>query len=430
MKLPISDIQFDEEKAKTIEPEMIEMIAKSIKDVGLIHEVIVHSMNITVENGRDVVAPPYKLEVGLKRLLAYKLLGLTEIECKLVPPDADPDKAEELSIHENLKRANLPWWQEIKLVEAAHALYQKRHDKRKARGRGRPASGDNDEVWGMRQTAEALGMSLGRVSQDISLVKAVEQDPGLRAVKDKRTAMKLVRNTVKRFTAEEEAGGDDTFISGDVPRNDLLFGDSREVLKHLPDQCFDACITDPPWLKFQGRTELEKDEATDKVFIEVFRVLRYNTFLYAFVGFEDWYYYRDFLPRLGFSVSKTPLIWAKEGAMSTQGVSAWEYNRNFELILLAVKGTPALVKSTNQSGVLTHKIVPPRNMIHPHEKPVGLMQKLIGDCTFEGASILDPFAGSSACLEAAMTMKRTYLGIERDREAYVKGRRRLNLKLE
>jgi adenine-specific DNA-methyltransferase len=430
LKLPIAEIQYDETKAAQIEPEMIETIAKSIKDVGLIHEVIVHSLNITNDGGREVVAGPYRIEVGLKRLLAHKLLGLAEIECKLVPPNSDPDKAEELSIHENLKRANLPWWQEIKLVEAAHALYQKRHDKRKSRSRGRPAAGESDEVWGMRETAAALGMSLGRVSQDISLVKAVEQDPGLRNVKDKRTAMKLVRNTVKRFIAEEETGGDDAFTGGVVPRNDLLFGDSRVVLAQLPNQCFDACVTDPPWLRFQGRTELEKDEATDRVFVEVFRVLRFNTFLYAFVGFEDWYYYREYLPRIGFTVSKTPLVWAKEGAMSPVGVAAWEYNRNFELILLAVKGTPALTKSVNQSGVLTHKIVPPRNMIHPHEKPVGLMQKLIGDCTYEGASILDPFAGSAACLEAAVTMKRTYLGIERDREAYLKGRARLNLKQE
>jgi DNA modification methylase len=431
VKLPIADIQYDEEKAKAIDPEEIKKIAGSIKDVGLIHEVIVHSLNITHENDRDVVGPPYRLDVGLKRLLATKSLGLVEIECKYVPfspsTDVDADRMEELSIHENLKRSN-DWYREAELVRAAHELYQKRHDKRLVRGRGRPKKEDEDlPTWTIRDTAAALGRSLGSVSQDINLVRAVELHPALRAVKDKRTAMKLARVHTQRLTAEEEQGGDDTF-TGRVPRNDLLCGDSALVLKSLPDTSFDACITDPPWLRFRGRMELEKDEATDKVFFQVFRVLRYNTFLYAFVGVDDWFYYRDYLPRLGFTVSKTPLIWVKEGAMSPQGVASWEYNRNFELVLLAVKGTPSLVKEVNQSGVLNFPIVHPRKAIHPHEKPVELLRKLIGDCTNKGASILDPFAGSAAVLQAARETERTFLGIERDPTFYRNGRKRLELK--
>lgn len=33
MKLPIADIHYDDEKAKVVEPEIIERIAGSIKDV-------------------------------------------------------------------------------------------------------------------------------------------------------------------------------------------------------------------------------------------------------------------------------------------------------------------------------------------------------------------------------------------------------------
>jgi hypothetical protein len=436
VKLNIDDIAYDPIKASEIEPETIDKIAGSIKDVGLIHEIIVHPVNIPLANEKlgdpgPGIERKYNVLVGLKRLLAAKKLGHTEIEARIVDEATDPSKAEELSIHENLKRSNLEWWQEIKLVEAAHRMYQTRHDKRSNRARrGRPSEEEGTVVWGLRDTAAALGMSLGRVSQDINLVRAVENNPALRNVKDKRTATKLVRAATKRYVAEEGSGGDDAFVKGDVPRDDLLFGDSMSVLKLIPDMCFDACITDPPWLKFQGRTQLEKDEHTDQVFKEVFRVLRYNTFLYAFVGFEDWYYYRDYLPRLGFTVSKTPLIWAKEGAMSPVGVAAWEYNRDFELILLAVKGTPALSKEVNQTGVLKSKIVPPRNMIHPHEKPILLLRKLIEDCTYEGGSILDPFAGSAAVLEAAKSLKRSYLGIERDRAFFVNGRKRLGLEVE
>jgi len=425
LKIPIANIRYDETKAAQVEPEIIERIASSIKMVGLIHEVIVRKTNIT--DDASLLDPPYSLSVGLKRLLAHKHLGMTEIEVKLDESDRSTDEIEERSLHENLKRAQLEWWQEVQLVAAAHMFYQKRNDQRTKRTRGRPSAEESEVRWTVRDTAAALGMSLGPTSEAINLAKAVELNPALRQVKDRKTAMKFVRAETQRLTAEEEAGGDDTFTKGVVPRNDLLFGDSAAVLKLLPDQCFDACITDPPWLRFQNRAELEKDEQTDKVFGQVFRVLRYNTFLYAFVGFEDFYYYRDYLPRLGFSVAKVPLIWVKEGAMSIHGVSRWEYSRDFELILLAVKGTPSLTHKVTQSGVLKFKIVPPRAGIHPHEKPVPLLQKLIQDSTYEGASILDPFAGSGAILEAAQISKRTFLGIERDREHYVDARKRMKL---
>lgn len=417
MKIPIAEITVDENKVKEVDKETIDKIAASIKQLGQIHPILVQRVNNT-----------YHVVAGLKRLLAHRALGEAAIEVTVANIEMDPDTAEEMSIHENLKRANLEWWQEVKLVEAAHRLYQKRHDKRSdRRRRGRPKDDEADEVWGMRQTAEALGLALGRVSQDIQLANRVELNPALKMVKDKRTAMKLIRKTVQQIEAEEAAGGTDSFAKGGVPRDDLLLGDSMSVLKLIPEMTYDACITDPPWLKFQGRSQLEKDESTDKVFNEVFRVLRFNTFLYAFVGFEDWFYYRDYLPRLGFTVAKTPLIWVKEGAMSPVGVARWEYNRDFELILLAVKGTPALTHSVNQSGVLVHKIVPPRNMIHPHEKPVGLIKKLILDSTYEGSSIIDPFAGSAAVLEAAREMKRSWLGIERDHDSYLNAKKRLGL---
>lgn len=423
MKILVADIYYDEVKAAQMEPEIIERIANSIKDVGLIHEVIVRKTNIEL----PAIGSPYHLTVGLKRLLACKHLGLTEIEVKVDETSRTEDEIEERSLHENLKRAQLEWWQEAQLVASAHEFYLKRNDKRSKRTRGRPATGESEVRWTMRDTAAALGMALGPTSEAISLAKAVELDPALRNVKDKKTAMKLVRSRVQQINTEEEAGGDDLFVKGVIPRNDLLFGDSAAILKLLPDQCFDACITDPPWLRFQSRTELEKDEQTDKVFGQIFRVLRYNTLLYAVVGFDDYYYYRDYLPKLGFTVAKTPLIWIKKGSMSIHGVTRWEYSRDFELILLAAKGTPSLTHPTTQSGVLEYKIVPPKGMIHPHEKPVPLLQKLIQDSTYEGASVLDPFAGSGAVLEAAQISKRTWLGIERDRERYLEARKRLGL---
>lgn len=49
---------------------------------------------------------------------------------------------------------------------------------------------------------------------------------------------------------------------------------------------------------------------------------------------------------------------------------------------------------------------------HPAEKPVSLMEKIAGALSGQGMSIVDPFAGSGASLEAARRLGRKAIGIE------------------
>lgn len=399
--------------------EDVDKIADSIKEFGMFHPIIVSPL----QNGDTLT---YKLQVGMKRALACVKLGHKEIEATITD-ETDPVRMEEMSLHENLKRANLEWWQEVKLVEAFHELQQLKHDKRKNRGVGKPK--DGEAVWGQRDTARELERSLGSVNQDLKLARYVELHPSLKNVKDKRTAIKLARIEAHRMTAEEDAlGATPAFLDDKLPYNELLEGDSLAILRMLPDVSFDACITDPPWLRFRDEATLEKDENTDKVFIEVYRLLKFNSFLYAVVGIDDWVYYRVFLKKLGFKVSKTPLIWRKQNHMSPVGVASWEYTRDFEFIMLAVKGSPALTTRTFRSSIFDFPIVPTKRMIHPHEKPVPLMQQIIRDCTFPGALVLEPFAGSGATVEACVNEKRPFVAIERDHQKFLDARKRLGLK--
>ena len=53
------------------------------------------------------------------------------------------------------------------------------------------------------------------------------------------------------------------------------------------------------------------------------------------------------------------------------------------------------------------------DMIHPTQKPIGLLRMLIERITRPGALILDPFAGSCSLAVAAHETRRRYLCIER-----------------
>lgn len=56
--------------------------------------------------------------------------------------------------------------------------------------------------------------------------------------------------------------------------------------------------------------------------------------------------------------------------------------------------------------------------IHPAQKPVGLLKKLIETLTDEGDVVIDPCAGSGATLKASRELKRNSYGFEIDKNFY------------
>jgi len=382
--------------------ENVSRLKDSITTQGLLHPITI----------RPVADGKYQLASGEKRLIAMKALGHTEIPC-LIRALEEGEPEELTHIHEQLMRFNLPWYDQCELERKLHALRIEQH------GQGRPGKKTG---WSLRDTAAELSMSFGVLSEDIRIAEIVAADPNLRKIQDKKTARRVIFTALKQLSQEAEAGSD---APDEVEVNKVYFGSSEEILKIFPQNLFHACITDPPWVKFKD-DNYTSDEFTLGVFEQIYRVLTLDSFLFAFVSMDDFFMYRKELPKFGFTVQQIPNIWVKEGSL-TRGKRSWEYERNYEPILVAVKGSPALTSSM-LSAVYSCKIVVPIKMVHPNEKPKGLITKIIKDCTYEGALILDPFAGSGVVCEAARETQRRFVGIERSREHYGKIMKRLEVK--
>ena len=66
-----------------------------------------------------------------------------------------------------------------------------------------------------------------------------------------------------------------------------------------------------------------------------------------------------------------------------------------------------------------------RNVIHPTQKPVALMEYLIKTYSNEGETVLDNCMGSGTTGVAAVKCNRKFIGIEADANYFVKAKERI-----
>jgi len=153
----------------------LDSLKDSMNRIGLLQPIGITKDNILV--------------FGHRRLEAAKSLEWKEIPYVLV--EADESKQRLAELEENLKRRDMTWQEEVKAKSELHKLFRKLYGRPKAGYRSDlkiPIS-DSEKGWGLKNTAEFLGESIGLVSQDIKLAKALKDHPELLEVTNKSRAL-------------------------------------------------------------------------------------------------------------------------------------------------------------------------------------------------------------------------------------------------
>ncbi|TPM89844.1 site-specific DNA-methyltransferase [Mesorhizobium sp. B2-1-3A] len=115
------------------------------------------------------------------------------------------------------------------------------------------------------------------------------------------------------------------------------------------------------------------------------------------------------------SGTKMVLVWDKGGALGMGDLSLPWKPSSEEIYVL---GT-GFVGTRDGSNVVYHPPVQSmakNGRLHPNEKPVGLLAKLMRK--LPDGVILDPFMGSGSCGEACMKAGRGFIGIEEDEKYF------------
>lgn len=220
---------------------------------------------------------------------------------------------------------------------------------------------------------------------------------------------------------------------GTEPRTSFLFlGDCLEVLPDLPDESVDCIITDPPYGMSYKSLSRSLPKATiandgpeayrllDKALAIAVQKLKLDSHVYIFT---DWHVYEPMAEVVKkYFHLKNVLVWAKNNR--TRGDLKGNYGYQHEMVFYAHKGRRHLL-GKREGNVLNFNKVYSNRMKHPTEKPVSLLEYLIGKSTKEGETILDMFAGSGATCVAARNRKRNYIGIEIDQTWYTVAKERL-----
>lgn len=199
----------------------------------------------------------------------------------------------------------------------------------------------------------------------------------------------------------------------------LLQGDCLELMRSIPDQSIDLLLTDIPYgvvnRNSNGLRKMDKGAAdiVDFDLSECLNLLCRATkgSIYIFCGTEQVSEIRKTLRKDGMSTRLC--IWEKTNPSPMNGQYIWL--SGVECCVYG-KRKGATFNEHCKNTVFRHPCG--KSKLHPTQKPVDLMRRLVLASSNENDIVLDPFMGSGTTGIACVETGRRFIGIEREAEYY------------
>lgn len=210
--------------------------------------------------------------------------------------------------------------------------------------------------------------------------------------------------------------------------NNVFNEDCLEALRRIPDKSVDCIITDPPYflgMTHNGQKGNFKDLSICKpfyrdLFQEYNRVKKPQACIYFSPVLRGYaFYYPLFDLHVGAS---NMIVWNKQSGPGNH------YSFIHELILFHC-GKGVSIGATNiidniKSFASGAKSIEGEK-VHPTQKPIALIRKLIEDSTKPGDLVLDTFGGSGTTAVAAIESGRKFILMEQDELYYFTSLKRI-----
>jgi DNA modification methylase len=347
----------------------------------------------------------------------------------------DENEVKEWMIHNQFGRRNLSNYQRSVLaLELESVFSEKAKENLKASGenfgKGTQISANPIEIKPIETRKELA--KVANVSHDtIAKVKVIEAKATQEVKAQLSTgevsinqAYQEIKKEEKKVNFEQKKSEFEKKIKIINTNQNIILGDSIEVLQTLENNSFDLLLSDPPYgMDFKSGWNNKEKIANDKIedtitlFEEVLKnsvpLLKDNAHFYLFGNI-------DFLPQIKPIIEKylnlkSVLIWDRKvigmGDLRSYGFS-------YDIIYFGYNKVWKDLNGTRDRDILQFNRVSPAANIHPTEKPLDLLEYLIKKSSNENDKILDPFAGGGSTLIACKNTNRLATGIEIEEKYY------------
>lgn len=201
---------------------------------------------------------------------------------------------------------------------------------------------------------------------------------------------------------------------------EVIQGDCLEDMRAMDACSVDALVTDPPYFQpathyVPTRTEGAPRKTLADMSIlqhffsafirEAFRLLKPDGSIYIFCDGQS--YPLVFTGLYPFVKRVRPLVWDK-----VTSYNGYTWRHQHELIAWGERDESERV-ATGDGDILRCAAVPVAERLHPAQKPVDLLIRLL-EKTAKNGTVLDPFCGSASTGVAALRTNRKFIGIELD----------------
>lgn len=232
-------------------------------------------------------------------------------------------------------------------------------------------------------------------------------------------------------------------------RRCVLRGDSKDIIKRIPDNSIDFILTDPPYnlgqhstgnIPLSGRTAMNNDVADwdmidfnpEEWADEFIRILKPTGNLFIFTSYNQlgrWYNSLDHK----FDTSNF-MIWHKTNPAPK--IFKAGFLNSCEMIFTCwnKKHTWNFISQAEMHNFIETPICmrPERlsNPKHPAQKPVSILKKMIEIASNEDDIIFDPFMGVGSTGVAALNLNRRFIGVEINETYYNAAKKRIDVALQ
>ena len=215
---------------------------------------------------------------------------------------------------------------------------------------------------------------------------------------------------------------------------ELLNDDCLTILKDISTNSIDLVITDPPYKlnkttgsmtsssksdRWQGNLRAGDKTANitnviqfSEWLLEVYRVLKENSHCYVWVNDKNLVDLCNEAEKVGFRLHNI-LVWKKNNCTPNR----W-YMKNCEFIIFLHKGKSFPIKNLGDAQLFECDNINGKDKLHPTQKPITYLERLILNSSNELDTVLDPFMGSGSTGVECINTNRKFIGMELDNTYY------------